>query len=286
MGAVFAVVQNRQKIRTMNFIKMHGLGNDFVILDQRSRAETLSPERIRHIADRRLGVGCDQVIVLEPTNEADLFMRIFNPDASEAENCGNATRCVAHLYMKEKAVQSCIIETKAGFLKCRMLQNGTMVEVDMGAPQLDWADIPLAREKDTLNLGIGQGAARDPVAVGMGNPHCVFFVDNVEDFDVERLGPVFEHHELYPNRTNVEFAEVLGNNRVRVRVWERGAGITPACGSGACAAAVASVRRGLTANKVEIIMDGGSLFLEWRQSDGHVLMTGSVAYVFDGIIKN
>ncbi len=269
----------------MNFIKMHGLGNDFVILDHRSKADDLSPELIRHIADRQFGVGCDQLIVLEPTNEADLFMRIFNPDGGEAESCGNATRCVADLYMREKDVQECVIETKAGLLPCRMVQNGTLVEVDMGPPQTEWADIPLSKEKDTLHLGIGQGAARDPVAVGMGNPHCVFFVENLESISVEDMGPIFENHELYPERANVEFAQVLGDNQIRLRVWERGAGITLACGSGACATAVAAVQRGLTGRNVEIIMDGGSLMLEWREEDDRVLMTGPVSYVFDGTLK-
>ena len=269
----------------LNFLKMHGLGNDFVILDHRSKADPLNPDLIRHIADRRFGVGCDQVIVLEPTNQAALFMRIFNPDGTEAESCGNATRCVADLYMREKGKTECIIETKAGLLSCRMVQNATLVEVDMGTPQLDWVDIPLAQEKDTLHLGIGQGPARDPVAVGMGNPHCIFFVDDVESFDVERFGPVFENHDLYPNRTNVEFAQILENNRIRLRVWERGVGVTLACGSGACATAAAAVQRGLTDRKVEIIMDGGALMLEWREEDGHVLMTGPVSYVFEGALK-
>ncbi len=268
---------------SIKFHKMHGLGNDFVIIDNRDGPQAFTQDMIRLLADRRYGVGCDQVIVLEPSQSgrADLFMRIYNPDGSEAGACGNGTRCVAAFIGKPSSV----IETISGFLSCRMVEEG-MVEVDMGVPRLDWADIPLSEERDTLHLGIGDGdTLNDPVAVSMGNPHCVFFVDDLSKITLESVGPAVERNSLFPQRTNVEFAQIIGPGKIRMRVWERGAGVTLACGSGACATMVAAVRRGLTGRRAEIVLDGGSLFLEWRESDGHVLMTGAVAYMFDGTLK-
>ncbi|MBK6895163.1 MAG: diaminopimelate epimerase [Alphaproteobacteria bacterium] len=266
----------------MNFLKMHGLGNDFVILDQRAGLQPLSREAAARISDRHFGVGCDQLIILEPSEKADLFMRIYNPDGSEAESCGNATRCVADLVMKQQGNGACLIETKGGILDCRRAA-GMQVSVDMGPPRLGWQDIPLSEEKDTLHLGIGQGPAHDPVGVNMGNPHCVFFVQGIEEIPIEALGPVFERHKLFPQRANISFAEVTGGASIRMRVWERGAGVTLACGSASCATIVAAVRRGLiTGRSADIQMDGGALRLEWREGDGHVLMVGPVSYVFEG----
>ena len=265
---------------TATFRKMHGLGNDFVIIDHRNGGVDFTVDQIRLIADRRLGVGCDQFIVMNPPRTAgtDCFMTIYNPDGSEAGACGNGTRCVASLINKGEPV----IETISGILKCRRV-DGDMIEVDMGLPRLDWQQIPLSEERDTLHLGIGDGdTLSDPVAVSMGNPHCVFFVPDVDALSIETLGPAVERNSLFPQRTNVEFAEIKGSSTIRMRVWERGAGITMACGSGACATIVAAVRRGLTGRKAEIVLDGGSLFLEWRETDDHVLMTGPVADVFDG----
>lgn len=272
---------------SLAFKKMHGLGNDFVMIDARSAVLALSRADICAMADRRLGVGCDQVIVLEAprTPGTDAFMRIYNPDGSEAGACGNGTRCAAAMIGGVNGGGDCVIETISGLLPCRHVEGG-MIEVDMGAPRLDWAEIPLSEERDTLHLGIGDGdTLSDPVAVNMGNPHCVFFVQGVEALPLETLGPAVECHALFPQRTNVEFAEMFGPGRIRMRVWERGAGVTMACGSGACAVMVAAVRRGLSARRAEIILDGGSLFLEWRESDGHVLMTGPVADIFDGTLK-
>ncbi|MCK6418942.1 MAG: diaminopimelate epimerase [Alphaproteobacteria bacterium] len=263
------------------FIKMHGLGNDFVILDQRAGRKPLEKEWVRKVCDRHFGVGCDQLIVLEPSDKADVFMRIYNPDASESAACGNATRCVADRLMGEKGNDRASIETLAGLLPCR--RKGGFIEVDMGAPRLDWQDIPLAEARDTLHLQIEQDAVKDPVAVSMGNPHCVFFVDTVDGLPVETLGPYFEHHKLFPERTNVEFVQVMGRDRLRLRTWERGAGLTLACGSAACATIVAAVRRDFVDRKAEIVLDGGSLFMEWRASDGHVLMTGPASFVFEGV---
>lgn len=262
----------------MKFVKMHGVGNDFVILDQRDGALPLPHSLIRHLCNRQKGVGCDQLIIMEPSDKADVFMRIYNPDGSQSEACGNATRCVADLAGAKT------IETLAGILKARKLDDG-LIEVDMGVPKLGWQDIPMSEPTDTLHLHIGDGFVRDPVAVSMGNPHCVFFVSDVEQVNIELLGPHYENYPIFPERTNVEFVQVLDNERVRLRTWERGAGLTLACGSAACATVVAAVRRDLTDRKISVITDGGTLYLEWRETDDHVLMTGPVAYVFEGVLK-
>jgi len=264
----------------LDFLKMHGLGNDFVVVDGRRHLRDLSPQAIRRIADRHLGVGCDQFIRLERSDRADAFMRIWNPDASEAEACGNGTRCVASLLMDENGRDSAEIETVAGILRCE--RNGTGVSVDMGPARTDWRDIPLAGEADTLSLDLGDPAPGPATAVNMGNPHMVFFVDDAEAIDLQRIGPVLEHHKMFPERANVSFAQILGDNRLRLRVWERSAGATRACGSAACATGVAACRRGLAGRDTEVILDGGPLHISWREADGHVLMTGPVALAFSG----
>ena len=268
----------------LRFIKMHGAGNDFVVLDGRAQPIAMTGARARAIADRRLGVGCDQLIVLEPAQSSgtDVFMRIFNPDGSEAGACGNATRCVAHTIMAEAGTKDATIETVSGLLVAEAATGG-LVTVDMGLAKLDWRDIPLAEPCDTLHLNIESGALKDPVGVNMGNPHAVFFVDDAEALDLARLGPAVEHHPLFPERTNVEAAEILAPDRIRLRVWERGAGETLACGSGACATLVAAHRRGLTGRKADIVVNGGTLAIEWLPDD-HVLMTGPVATSFTGTL--
>ncbi len=269
------------------FIKMHGLGNDFAVIDVMAGG-AVSPDQARDIADRRRGVGCDQVLVMEkPKNpKADLYMRIYNTDGSEAQACGNGTRCVAALYMQRNNRTECIVETVAGLLPSRIVEGG-LIQVDMGEPRTNWDEIPLSRECDTLNLGVvnGRGTMPDPVAVNVGNPHTIFFVDDVSKVDIEKLGPEVEHHVLFPERTNVEFAQILSPEKIRMRVWERGTGVTQACGSGACATIVAAVRRGLTGRKAEIVLDGGSLLLEWRASDNRILMTGPATHVYKGTFK-
>lgn len=264
------------------FRKMHGLGNDFVVIDNRLKTFNLSQNHLRHMANRHLGIGCDQVIVLEPPGGlgADVFMRIYNPDGSESGACGNATRCVASLIMEERQAGSCVIETISGLLGCRAVA-GDMVEVDMGAPRLNWDEIPLSEDRDTLHPGI-EYALSEAVIVNMGNPHCVFFVGDVNAIPLHEIGPGFERHPLFPQKTNVEFAQILEPGKIRMRVWERGAGVTMACGSGACAVMVAAARRGLCGRSAEIILDGGSLFLNWREDDHHVLMTGPATSVFTG----
>lgn len=268
------------------FLKMHGLGNDFVVFDARQAPLALSAAQARALADRRAGIGCDQVIVIEaaPTAEADAFMRIHNADGGEVNACGNAARCVAHLLMAESGRAEVRIATGAGILAATRAAGGA-VTVDMGAARDDWRDIPLARETDSLHLPIAEGPLRDPVAVSMGNPHAVFFVDDAEAVDLARLGPVLETHDLFPERANIGIVQVLARDRLRVRVWERGAGLTRACGTGACAAAVAAHRRGLADRKAEIRLDGGTLHIDWREADGHVLMTGPVATAFAGAVE-
>ncbi|MBR9972323.1 diaminopimelate epimerase [Magnetospirillum sulfuroxidans] len=269
-------------INGLPFLKMHGLGNDFVVLDVRDSGFALTSDRARAIADRRTGIGCDQVVVIEParSNLSDAWMSLWNADGSETAACGNATRCVAWLLMQAAGIDRVVIETKAGLLDAES-RGGRMVAVDMGPARLDWRELPLAKAVDTLNLGIGLGALQNPVGVSMGNPHAVFFVDDVAAIDLAVLGPVLEHHDIFPERANIEAAQVLGPDRIRMRVWERGTGITSACGTGACATLVAAARRGLTGRKADVVLDGGALTIEWLPDD-HVLMTGPVALVAEG----
>ena len=267
------------------FLKMHGCGNDFVVFDERAGPLGLTPRRAAAIADRRTGVGCDQFIAIEPAparSNADAFMRIRNPDGSEAGACGNATRCVVDLLARETGRRVQVIRTIAGNLPSEALPDGR-VQVDMGPARLDWADIPLARPMDTLHLDLAAGSVADPAAASMGNPHATFFVDDVARLPVAELGPRLEHDTLFPERANIGFAEILAPDRIRLRVWERGAGLTLACGSGACAALVNAHRRGLAGRRAIVVVDGGELEIEWR-ADGHVLMTGPVATSFVGEI--
>ncbi|GAB6051327.1 diaminopimelate epimerase [Magnetospira thiophila] len=264
------------------FIKMHGLGNDFVIFDAQRDPLSLSPEAVRLIADRHLGVGCDQVVVMEPPTDrtSDVFMRLYNADGGQVEACGNAARCVAALAMREFGGDRIIIATIAGQLEAHDAGDG-LITVDMGLARLDWTQIPLAEQRETLHLNLDIGPLNDPVAVSMGNPHAVFFVADAESVDLPTFGPQVENHPLFPLRTNVEAVQVLGPERLRMRVWERGVGITQACGTGACASLVAAHRRGLVGRRAEVELDGGLLDIEWRD-DGRVLMTGPVAASFSG----
>lgn len=268
-------------MKTLDFLKMQALGNDFIVLDGRKALLNLNPELIKQMANRRFGIGCDQFIVIEASTKADAFMRIYNPDGSEAGACGNATRCIADIILKEANKDRIVLETISGLLECVRVDDKT-ITVDMGEAKLGWEQIPLAFERDTLNLRIEVGPFSNPVAVNMGNPHAVFFTTDIEKQRIENYGPQLEKHPLFPERANIEFAEIMDRLTVRMRVWERGAGITMACGSGACATAVAAIRRGLTERKLTIIMDGGPLGIEWREADGHVLMTGGYEYVFSG----
>lgn len=268
----------------LSFEKMHGLGNDFVIIDNRAGDHDLSAEQIEVIADRNIGVGCDQLIMLEPPTQAgaDVFMRIYNPDGSQAGACGNATRCVASRIMEVMDYDSVGVETISGVLVAGKLGDGR-IRVDMGPPELEWDKIPLARSSDTSAIDLSAGPLKYPGVVSMGNPHAVFFVEDVEKINLEKHGPVLEHDAIFPERANIEIAEIISPTAIRMRVWERGAGITRACGSGACATLVAAVRRELAEPRAEIILDGGVLEIEWDVND-HVWMTGPVARVFRGIL--
>lgn len=266
------------------FVKMHGCGNDFVVFDDRKGALRLSPSRAAALADRRTGIGCDQFIVLEHAEGADAFMRIRNPDGAEAGACGNATRCVAHLLWQETGRRGAVIRTIAGNLTAEVLPDGP-VQVDMGPARLGWSDIPLAHPADTLHLGLSRGAVGDPAAASMGNPHATFFVHELAEIPVDHLGPLLEHDPMFPEAANIGFAQVLAPDRIRLRVWERRAGLTLACGSGACAAVVNAHRRGLTGRRATVLVDGGELTIEWREHDGHVLMTGPVSIAFTGEIE-
>jgi diaminopimelate epimerase len=264
------------------FTKMHGLGNDFVVIDARHRPVLPNDDQKRRIADRRRGIGCDQLIVLERSTRADVFMRISNPDGSEAGACGNATRCVSGRLMAERGVERIAVETISGLLRASAADRGD-ITVDMGEARTAWREIPVAQECDTLHLPLALGSLADPVGVNVGNPHAVFFVPDVSAIDLGTIGPALEHAPLFPERANIEFAQRLAPDLLRMRVWERGAGVTQACGSGACATLVAAARRGITGRKAEVVLDGGTLTVEWLPNN-HVLMTGGWTTSFQGEI--
>lgn len=267
------------------FLKMHGLGNDFVVFDARDSALALNAAQVRAIADRRRGIGCDTVVLIRPGGPiADAGVVFYNADGAESESCGNATRCVARLLMDERGLPRVRLSSKGGMLFCEDAGKG-LVTVDMGEAVLDWQKIPMAGAVDTESfpLELAGNVLPGASAVSIGNPHCVLFVPDAENAPVAQLGPHIETLPLFPNRVNVEFAQVLDQNTIRMRVWERGVGITQACGTGACATLVAAARRGLTGRKAELKLDGGSLTIEWRE-DGHVLMTGPTAMPFRGYV--
>jgi len=263
------------------FTKMHGLGNDFVIFDARKHPVSPSKVDIVRIADRRFGVGCDQLIIIEPSQRADAFMRIYNADGGEVSSCGNATRCVAWMLMEESGKDKASILTKAGLLSCERIEKN-LIRADMGEPKFNWDQIPLSEARDTLHLGISLENLADPVAVSMGNPHMVFIVADVDKMDIAKLGSTLEHHPLFPERANVSFAQPKGDNEILLRVWERGVGETLACGTAACATLVALHRRGLIASKANIRLPGGVLEVEWDKASNHVFMTGPVVLSFSG----
>lgn len=270
-------MERRANTAPLAFLKMHGLGNDFVVIDSRGREAVTTASLARGLGDRHRGVGFDQLAEIRDDGKG-MVLDFWNADGSRAESCGNATRCVADLVMDETGADTLAIRTAGGALNAVRGPDG-QVAVNMGAPQLGWREIPLARPVDPMALPI-DGA---PVAVGMGNPHCVFFVDDAGSVDPASRGPAIEHHPLFPQATNVEFASVRGDGSIRMRVWERGTGVTLACGSGACATAVAAALKGLTGRKVRMHLDGGEMLLDWRE-DG-VWMTGPTARVFSGTLS-
>lgn len=264
----------------MKYLIMNGTGNRFAIINARKLPFVPSEDFIRRLT-RQDASGFDQIIAMETADKADVFMRIWNSDGSEVSACGNATRCVADIIMREKDAMSCIIETRAGILRGQR-EETDMISIDMGKPRLNWQDIPLAEELSTtkLDLKIGPVEApflHSPAACSMGNPHVTFFVEDIESLDVPNLGALIEWHPLFPEGVNVGFAQVIRSSEIRLRVWERGTGLTKACGTGACAAIVNTSRRRLTGRQVKVIVDGGRLHINWREDD-HVIMTGPIEY--------
>jgi diaminopimelate epimerase len=263
------------------FRKMNGLGNDFVVLDARMRPVTLSEGSIRAISNREHGIGCDQLLVLEKSPNADIFMRIYNADGSEVGACGNGSRCIAHLIMSETGKPSASIATRAGILHA-LKGEQNLVTIDMGEPKLKWDEIPLSEPfHDTraieLEIGpLGAPILHSPAVVNLGNPHAIFFVDDLDCIDLSKAGPMLEMHPLFPEHANITLARVDTRDHLTLKVWERGAGLTKACGTAACAAVVAGVRKRLTDRRVITTLPGGVLIIEWRENDNHVLMTGPV----------
>lgn len=270
------------------FYKMNGLGNDFVIIDARGQAVAFSAEAAKRIGDRHRGVGFDQLISIEAApGTADALMRIWNPDGSAAGACGNGARCVGELLLAEGGRPSVTVAAPGRLIVCSRAPDGR-VTVDMGEPKLEWQDIPLAERMDTRTLDIKVGPIDAPVlfgpsAVNMGNPHCIFFVEDAQAHDLRKIGPMLEHHPLFPDRANISLAQVRSKGEIRLRVWERGAGLTQACGSAACASVVAAARKRLTDRQVRVELDGGPLDIHWRE-DNHVLMTGATELNFTGVL--
>lgn len=267
------------------FVRMNGAGNDFVVVNALETPFAPTADQARAIADRETGQGCDQLIALEPSDKGDAFMRVWNADGGQVETCGNALRCVGWLLMESTGKDSVVIDTLGGPTTASRAGDHR-VRVDMGAPGLDWTDVPLAEEMDTRGIELQVGPIDAPLlhtpgAVSMGNPHVVFFTDRQDDAFVRGSGSLVEHHPLFPQGVNVGFAHVLAPDRIRLRVWERGAGLTRACGTGACAALVAAARRGLTGRRAVIETDGGDLDIDWDEASGHVFMTGPIE--IDGV---
>jgi diaminopimelate epimerase len=271
----------------LHFRKMNGLGNDFVVFDARKRSLAMDEAKARAIADRRTGIGCDQLIVLEPSSKADVTMRIWNNEGGEVESCGNATRCIADILFDEKKASRATIDTKGGFLVAEK-GGDRLVTVDMGAPRFDWQDIPLSEKfHDTryIDLHVGPVDAPSidrPSVVNVGNPHCIFWLKDLDVVDLAKIGPMLEHHPLFPRRANITLARIDARDRVVIKVWERGAGLTKACGTAACAVMAAGFRLKRLDAQATITLPGGDLFMAIRESDGHVIMTGPVEYEFEG----
>lgn len=270
----------------IKFTKMHGNGNDFIVINALEQSYPQLSAKAKALCDRRFGIGCDQLLVLKPSEVADLRMLIYNNDGSEVEMCGNGIRCFALYARKHKLFEGdeLSVETLGGVKKIRLLNE--LVEVDMGEPILKAPQIPVNLEGMVIGKSMDlNGHNYSITCVSMGNPHCVIFVDNVDEYPVKKIGPLFENYSLFPKRINVEFAQILDKNSIKLRVWERGAGETLACGTGACATAVAAVLNGHTSRKVNVKLPGGDLEINWSEKDNHVYMTGAGVEVFEGEIE-
>ena len=270
------------------FRKMNGLGNDFVVVDARDQPFEPTPDQVRGIAKRSGGIGCDQLISIEPSKISQAKVRFWNADGEEVGACGNGSRCIGWLLMQETGVDAADFETDGGLLQTRAAGDHS-VRVDMGRPRLAWDQIPLAEEMDTRGIELQVGPIEaphlhTPGCVSIGNPHVVFFVEDIEAAPVREVGSLIEHHPLFPEGVNVGFAQIKARDHIRLKVWERGAGLTKACGTGACAALVAASRRGLSDRQAVLELDGGKLIIEWRDVDDHVIMTGPVVLEFEGVL--
>ena len=271
------------------FKKMNGLGNDFVVLDARQNALAISEAQARAIADRQSGIGCDQLIVLEKTSAADVRMRIWNAEGGEVQSCGNASRCIADLLFDENKTDTATIITKGGLLVATKAGD-RLVTIDQGLPKFGWKDIPLSEAfADTRHIELQYGPIdapliHSPSVVNVGNPHCIFWVDDLDVVDLGKAGPMLENHPLFPERANISFAKVVARDHVILKVWERGAGLTKACGTAACATMAAGHRIKIIDAACKMTLPGGDLLMSVRESDGHVLMTGPVEYEFDGVL--
>lgn len=273
------------------FRKMNGLGNDFLVFDARTGSPRLTPAEIAKLGDRTTGIGFDQMITIENSPAgADAFMRIDNADGGEVSACGNATRCIGWVLMQEKGASAVAIETRAGLLFASDAGEPELVTVDMGLPRLKWDEIPLAEpfaDTRAIELQIGPIDApilHSPSVASMGNPHAIFWVDDVEAYDLERVGPLLENHPIFPERANISLAHVTSPESLTLKVWERGVGLTRACGTAACAAAVAAHRTRRTGRRVRVALPGGNLLIHWRPEDDHVMMTGAVETEFEGVL--
>jgi diaminopimelate epimerase len=276
-------------LETTEFRKMNGLGNDFVVIDARAHRVTITEDRARAIADRKSGIGCDQLIVLEKSPIADIRMRIWNSEGGEVPSCGNASRCVADLMFAERGSETATIDTDGGLLVAQKAGE-RLVTIDNGRPRFDWKDIPLSEPfADTRHIELSVGPAdapliHSPSVVNVGNPHCIFWVKSLDVVDLAKIGPMLEYHPLFPQRANITLARVDARDHVTMQVWERGAGLTKACGTAACAVMAAGHRIKIIDSSCRMTLPGGDLFMRVHESDGHVLMTGPVAYEFDGVL--
>lgn len=271
------------------FRKMNGLGNDFVVIDARAHALAISEEQARAIANRSTGVGCDQLIVMENSAIADVKMRIWNAEGGEVQSCGNASRCIADIVMRERKTETTTIDTVGGFLSAKRA-GPLLVTIDQGKPRFDWQEIPLSEAfADTRHIELQVGPIDKPLlhspsVVNVGNPHCIFWVNDLDIVDFAKVGPMIEHHPLFPERTNVELAKVVARDHVVLKVWERGAGLTKACGTAACATMAAGYRLRLIDARCRVTLPGGDLLMAVNEENGHVLMTGPVEYEFEGVL--
>jgi diaminopimelate epimerase len=266
-------------VKNISFFKMHGLGNDFVVIDSRLKSTNLTANFIKKLGDRNFGVGFDQLAIIHDSEVSDARLTFFNSDGSKSATCGNATRCIANFLMDDIKKDEIDLSTDHKSLKAKREVDGS-VSVNMGLPEIEWQKIPLLEDVDTLFLPI----PGKPTATSMGNPHCSFFVDNLDQVKIEAEGSEIENHPLFPQKTNVQFVSLISKDRLRVRVWERGVGVTKASGSSACAAVVASVRRKITGNKVEVDLDGGTLVINYTTKG--VWMNGPTMHVFNGQLNS